>query len=255
MERSEPLDRLQKIADYRTAYRFLRTSGKHSMIFGAILLALILQDFGGQPGDALLATICAVEVLIGAWNRFNPSPVGMILDGCWIGLLGVVSIYRFAVMLPVVGRLAWISFAFGVSLLLAAAMRFAWYGRAKRAFADPPTEDQIAWLDELVKEILAADPATDPQAVAFSMGATFKGKLLGDTAVFVMGKDVDLFVAARDDVEFEVTGKLFGRKPQAMIRIGRRKFPGATLSEAAVANYRRWKDDAPIEPEVVDDPA
>ena len=40
MTEAAPLDRMQKIADFRTTCRFLRRSGKHAIIYGCFCLVL-----------------------------------------------------------------------------------------------------------------------------------------------------------------------------------------------------------------------
>jgi hypothetical protein len=249
MSTANPLDRLQQIGTYRCTVNRLRQRGKHMLLFTGVLLWLYWQHNNGEIADYVFMGVCALEIGAGLLLYAFPSAEGVILEGVLSILFGLAILFRQAVEVANGGNPFWLSLLFGLAFLMGGVRQMKHYGRVREAFEEKPTPEQLAWLDDLVKEIKKADPKTDPDAVAFSTGMPVRGKLLGDTGVFIDHWETEMYVVTRPEVEWTTTGKaLFGKSVNGKLRIRDRKFMGSVAPES-LANLERWKaaDEPPAE--------
>ena len=123
-----------------------------------------------------------------------------------------------------------------------------------RSFREPPTDEQVAWFDEVIAEIKAAKVAETPDMVEFRSGFLWKGRKLGDVLIFVDKLDFDNLIADRHDVDFTDKGKaLFGGRI-VKLRIGRRTFRFAEIRPEMLATLQSWgADEEPPEPDPEDE--
>ena len=249
MEANSPLERLQTIADYRTTSRMLRESGRQSFFWGGLMLLLGYLSFTGAAWNYVYLALGFAEFGVGALNRYRPSAEGIIFDGLLLLVFALWNLGMQALAWLGGGGVSWFGLVVGVFLLLAGFIRVSWYKRARAGFDDPPTEEQLAWLDGLAREILASDPAQNPDTVEFTSGLRWKGKLLGEAVVLVAQNEAEILVVGRDDFEMSATGKtLFGGKHTGQVRAGARRFRQAIFAPPALANYEHWKAGPEEEP-------
>lgn len=255
MSTANPLDRLQQIAVYRCTVNRLRKHGKNLMILSGILLALVASEFQGRFDDYYLLGIFGIEFLAGFLLYFAPSAEGVIVEGLLSGFLGLAILGRQAVVLANGGEPAWFSLLIGALFVVGAVRQVRSYPRIREAFEETPTPEQLAWLNDLVKEIKKADPKTDPDAVAFSTALPIRGKLLGATGVFVDHWETEIYVVTPPEVEWTTTGKaLFGKSVNGKLTIRDRRFMGSVAPES-LANFEHWKGagEPPAVAEVVEE--
>jgi hypothetical protein len=258
MTEAAPLDRMQKIADYRTTCRFLRRSGKQAIVYGcfSLFIGAMTHQFQDPLYSYLYLVLGSIELIVGLRNRFKPSAVGVILDGCLLILIGawMTTVQLLAIFQGL--NNSWIALVIGPAFIGIAIQRFYKYGHAREAFREPPTEEQISWFDEVIAEIKAAKVAETPDMVEFRAGFLWKGRKLGDVLIFVDKLDFDNLIADRRDVDFTDKGKaLFGGGRIVKLRIGRRTFRFAEIRTEMLALLEEWgADEEPPEPSPEDEP-
>lgn len=245
MSDSAPLDRMQMIADYRAACKFLVQSGKQGIMFGCVSLFIGISVFNNQLFDYLYLGVGTVYLLIGLHNRYYPSAFGIILDGIMLILLGVWNLSLQAVAVWVQQQPSIFSGVFGAMMIFIGLIRFRRYPRVKAAFDDPPSEDQIAWFDDVVKEVRDATPDAAADVFEFRAGLLWKGKRFGDMVIFVDKMDFETLIVDRRDIDFDDKGKtLFGAKRRGSLRIGKRKFGLAEIQPEMVTLLEVWRTDS-----------
>jgi hypothetical protein len=238
-----PLERMQKIADFRTTTKYLKRGGRSSIVFGCVFLLLGALVFQGQLHNYLYLGLGVAELFVGLHNRFRPSAAGVVLDAVMLLLLGLWNLANQLFFNPG-PQMEVFGLVFGVLVIAIALQRFRRYPRAREAFAEPPTEEQLAWLDELVAEIQAADPASTPDLVEFRAGFPWKARRLGDVLVFVDKLDTENLIVDRHDLDWTDRGKaLFGSNRLVRLRVGHRTFGVAEVRPDVLATLDEWRRD------------
>jgi hypothetical protein len=255
MASNPPLDRLQKIADYRTTCKFLRRKGKSAIIFGALFMYLGVMLFAGRIVDYLYLGVATCELLIGLRNRLRPSATGVILDGGMLVLLSVWNLAMQLLWLQAGGDIR-IGAAIDVLIAVAGIRRIAGYGRARDAFQEPPTPDQLDWFDDLIHEIQTAKAAETSDMIQFKSGLRWKGRRLGDMVVFVDKLDFENLVVDRHDIEILDDRKsLLSNARQVKLRLGRKLFKVAEFSPKMLEILETWQiDDETADAAPADEP-
>jgi hypothetical protein len=236
-----PLDRLQKIADYRTTCRSLKQKGRGAIYWAVLFLCLGVQFFDGGLLGFLYLGVAFIELLVGLRNCLQPSAFGLVLDG---GMLILLSVWNLA-MYVLCGPMVAISFGpgFDVGIAIAGVRRIAGYARARAVFAEPPTPDQLRWFDDLAAEIQGAKAAETPDLVEFLAVGRWKGMRLGEIIVFVNHIDSENLIVAPQEIEILSDHKaLFGKTRQLRLRIGSKTFPLAEFSPEMLAVLESWLD-------------
>ena len=243
---------LQKVAAYRELCRGVRRSGRENVIFASIML--FLTYIANENGAALwflilYGSLAAGELLVGLFKSLFPSAEGVFLDG--VGLLVFAGFNFFFEYLRFQGggQLNPVAIFLGLFMLLGAVGRFKAYGQLRRLFADRPSAEHIAWFDDLVREIRAADPQADELALDLPTGPHWKAKLLGTTAFFVGLRDGAVWIAGPDDFEIlrEKTDRGTGRR-RAVLRVHDLPYPEFEVADATWANYSKWRAANPFTP-------
>ncbi len=245
MTDAAPLDRMQQMADYRTTCKFLKRSGQQGIVFGSLFLLIGVMNFGQRATDYLYLGLGSIELLIGLHNRYYPSALGIVLDGILLILLGVWNLAWQAMAVAQGVPLSWFSGIFGVLVIVVGVMRFKRYPRIKAAFDNPPTDVQIAWFDDVVKEVQEATPNASGDVVEFRSGLVWKGKRFGDMVIFVDKMDFENLIVDRRDTEWTDKGKtLFGGRRHGRLRIGERTFSFAEFTPENLAVLEAWRYDS-----------
>ena len=243
---------LQRVAAYRELCRGVRRSGRFNVVFALfmILLTYLAWDAGFRILSVIVFAALAIgELLVGLYKWLAPSAEGILLDG--IVLLVFVAYYLTAQYLRVQNNAPpnAVSILLGLFMLMNAIERFRDYGRLRRLFAERPSAEHIAWFDELVHEIRAADPQADELALDLPTGPHWKAKLLGTTAFFVGMRDGAVGIAGPDDFELlrEKADRGTGRR-KALLRFHDMAYPEFEITDSTWANYQRWRAANPFTP-------
>jgi hypothetical protein len=245
MTDSAPLDRMQKMADYRTTCKFLNQSGKQGIVFGCVFLLTGVLTFNNQPLDYLYLGLGTAELLVGLFNRYQPSAFGIVLDGIMLILLGIWNLTVLAINLGMGIPPSWFGPIFGAVVILVGVQRIRRYPRVKAAFEEPPTDEQMAWFDDIVKDVREATPDAAGDVVEFRAGLAWKGKRFGDTAIFVDKMDMENLIVDRRDIDWTDKGKaLFSIRRNVRLRIGERSFTLAEITPEMLTLLETWRDGA-----------
>jgi hypothetical protein len=246
---------LQRVAAYRELCRGVRRSGRGNIIFAAFMLLLtyLAWDNGfARLSIVIFACLAIGELLVGLYKWLAPSAEGILLDG--IVLLVFVAYYLVAEYLRFQNNIrpSAVSILLGLFMLMNAFDRFRAYGQLRRMFAERPSAEHIAWFDDLVHEIRAADPQADELALDLPTGPHWKAKLLGTTAFFVAMRDGAVWIAGPDDFEIlrEKVDRGTGRR-KALLRFHDMPYPEFEITDSTWANYAKWRAANPFTPVAV----
>ena len=132
-------------------------------------------------------------------------------------------------------------------MLMGAIGRFKDYRLLRMLFAERPSADHMAWFDDLVREIKAADPQSDELALDLPTSPHWKAQLLGTTAFFVTLKGNMVLVAGPEDFEIlrEKADHGTGRR-KALLRIHEIPAPEFEITDATWTNYQKWRAANPL---------
>lgn len=247
---SEMRFRLQQVAAYRDLCRRVRRSGRENIVFAAIMLflAYLVWKGGAPPLFLTFYVILAVgELFVGVFKWIVPSAEGVLLDAA---VLLVFAVYNFGMEYlrfqngrPPNAIILFLS----LYMLMGAISRFKDYRVLRLLFAERPSAEHMAWFDELVREIKAADPEADELAIDLPTRPHWKAKLLGTLAFFVAARSDDVVVAGPDDFELrrERVDHGTGRR-KAVLRLHDLPYPEFEITDATWANYQRWRAAHPL---------
>lgn len=242
--------RLQEVAAYRELCRSVRRSGRGNVILAAFMLLLAYLAWDARfPAVLILIFTCLalVELLVGLYKWLAPSAEGVLLDGIvllvFVAYLGGTEFW----WVQNGQRLDPVRVLFGLLMLANAVERFRAYGALRRMFAERPGPEHIAWFDELVNEIRAADPQADELALDLPTSPHWKAKLFGATVFFVAVGEGSVWVAGPEDFELlrEKTERGTGRR-KALLRFRDTPLPEFEVTDATWANYQKWRAAHPL---------
>jgi hypothetical protein len=238
-------DRLQQAGSYRVLCRGVRRSGRQNVVFAAIMLVLAFYLFNPQGRNALFfygfVGLACCELAVGLFKWVNPTAEGTLLDGFVLLLFAGWMLGRQALVVAAGLNPNPVGLFFGVYVLLQAVGHFRLYAQLRRLFADRPSPELMAWFDDLVREIRAADPQTDDLAVDLPTRPHLKAKLLGSTAFFVADRGDVAFVAgpAAFQLVRDPTDHGTGRR-KALLRVFDDHYPEFQIDDASWDNYEKW---------------
>ena len=243
-------EELQRVANYRLVTKTLRSDGIGSIVFGVIAIGMGLSGMKDNPLNIYLALIGCFLTLEGIWLVSAPVPIGMIVDGIALLILGIWNILV-AISNTSTGSLSGHGlFAYlGLWQIVWGFKKFGRYTRFREMPQTKPTPESIHRIDEIVNEITKSKMADDPNLIVFRIPATtffdgpqvWKARLVGANAVFTEKSGCDCIIAKKDDVDFVKTGKfLIGKTLKADFRIQDRNLKGQ-ISPKAFERYERWK--------------
>jgi hypothetical protein len=246
----EMRQRLQQVAAYRELCRGVRRSGRENIFFALIMLFLAYVVSKGQANVVVLTLylILAVgELLVGLFKLLKPSAEGIFLDGIVLLVFAVFNLGFQYVGFQNGRPLDPIIIFLGLFMLFGAVNRFKAYGQLRLLFAERPSAEHMAWFDDLVREIKAADPQSDDLALDLPTSPHWKAKLLGTTAFFVTLKGNSVLVAGPHDFELlrEKADHGTGRR-KGLLRFHDVPAPEFEISDVTWANYQKWRAANPM---------
>jgi hypothetical protein len=238
---------LRNVAAYRELCRRVRRSATGGLIFGAFMLGIwyLIPDRGPfgkfSPFGLIYLGLAALEFTVALWNKVRPSAEGVFRDGLVLLVFGAATLVREYFIWKAGLRTSPIFAVLGAYWVFAGFGHVRNYARLRQAFADRPTAAHLRWFDDLLREVRRADPADDPTALDLPTKPPVRGKLLGDTAVFLAAGSDDAVIAARDDVEIERTAPKPDRDPAAFLLIEGIDYGEFPIDPENWRNYTAWK--------------
>lgn len=237
--------RLQQVAAYRDLCRSVRRSGRDNLlVVGLMMLLAYLAWENGVPPLFLLVygLLIAGELLAGLIKFVAPSAEGVLLDAL---VLLAFALFNFGIQaLRLQANLPAnpVAVFLGLFMLFGAIGRFRAYNQLRVLFAERPAREHLRWFDELAREVLAADPETDPDTLDLPTRPHWKVKLLGPLAVLVAVRGQEVLIAGPDDLELlrEPEDHGTGRR-KALLQVHGQAFPEFEISDASWANYQKWR--------------
>ncbi|MBA4189342.1 MAG: hypothetical protein C0467_15200 [Planctomycetaceae bacterium] len=232
---------LQKVLAYRELCRGVRRSGRDNVFFAMLMLffAYLAWDNGAPAMTLVLYGILATgEMFVGFFKWVFPSAEGVLLDGFVLLVFVGFNFLGFLVGRP---PPSWV-ILLGLFMLWGAIGRFKAYAQLRKLFAERPSADHMAWFDDLVAEIRAADPQTDELAIDLPTKPHWKAKLLGTTIFFVADRGHTVVILGPHDFEIlrEKTDHGTGRR-KALFTIFDVPHPEFEITDTTWANYQKWR--------------
>lgn len=245
---------LRNVAAYRHLCQQIRKKANWGLGFGAFMLFIWYELPGREkfgPFGLIYLGLACVEFAAALWNKIRPSAEGVLIDALVLLTFGGANLVRAYLRWQVTGRVDPFYVLIGGYLLFAGISHARSYASLARAFAMRPTGAHLRWFAELLREVRQADPENDPDALDLPTRPPIRGKLLGDSAIFLQaGADLPI-IAARQDVEIErEPAKESDKPPTCYLLIEGLDFGRFPLDPENWRNYARWKADD-TEPPVV----
>ena len=248
---------LHQVAAYRELCRRVAKSGTHALLFGGFMLFVWYLQFGNAPLVRILTPFsllylgtAVLEFVAGLMNRFFPSAEGVLLEGVVLVVFGLSVIAR-QYLMPGPGNGGVVFAVFGVFWVVQGVRHVRGYTQLRRLFGERPTAAHLAWFEDLLRDVRDADPDADPQALDLPARPRVRGKLLGDTAIFLVGGPDGLVIADRAGVEIDPEPDPDPTKlPTAHLRIDGISLGRFRLDPENWRNYAAWKAEGEAPPVV-----
>jgi hypothetical protein len=241
-------NRLQQVADYRMARKTLRTGAIGSIIMGAIALGV-----GALALDWVPAAIGVVLLATGLWNITRPGPVGIIIDGLTLVLVGLSNIVG-SVMPGLEGEGVsswWVKI--GVVQLYLGGVGVMRFKEFRNALAFTPQDTELKALDDEIQAVEKVKIKESHDTIEFTTGhykslklsfeqtKIWRARFDEQGALLVqMGQNQAVFAAKH---EFNIDpGKkvMIGNSLNATFTIKGKNHKG-TLSPQNLERYQTWK--------------
>lgn len=236
---------LRRVIAYRDLCRQVQRSGRGNVGFALLMLflAYIVMPPAGVVDFIFLIYIALAlgEFGVGLFKFVHPSAEGILLDAL---VLLTFAAFNFIItgirMANGMGPNP-VGLIFGVLMLTQSIARFKSYNQLRVLFAERPSADQLAWVDDLAREIQHADPQTDELAIDLPTTPHWQAKLLGTTAFFVAEGGRSLQVAGPFEFTLEREKKDRGTGVRrARLSIHGSDYPDFQIDDASWENYRKW---------------
>ncbi len=249
---SDPeFDELQRVASRRILLKNLRGRGIGSIIWGLIAIGLGIAGMEVDRLNAILAAIGVFLTIEGIWVVAAPAPVGLIVDGFALLILGIWNLA--ITVISVSSGVPPIFAIIGVLQIAWGCQSFFKYAQFSKTSPAEPSATALQRFDQLVNYIREANVTDDASLVAFitSGQIEWKGQFRATGAVFVAqrgGKrsrdrkpaDGDIIFAAKPDVSFRKNADgLVANTLKMTFSIKARKFSGV-MPQEAFDRYETW---------------
>lgn len=235
---------LRQVAAYRDLCESVRKSGTSSLFFGAVMLALWYGVIPDREKYAIFGLIylslAAAEFATGLLNRFRPSAEGVLFDGLILIAFGGSNLIRVYLRWEAGGNPFSLLTFFSVYWLYQGVQHVRGYATLRKLFTHRPTAEHLRWFADLLREVKSGNPELDPDALDLPTAPRVKAKLLGDTAVVLIGSEV--VISAREQFDIApMKSTADDDRPRALLAIGGYDFGEFTISPENWQNYTKWK--------------
>lgn len=237
-------DTFARVSIYRQMCESVRSGSNGTLFSGVFMIGLGYLNYtalGAHPIAYLLVGIGILEIGVGLLKKIRPSPECVLFDALLtLAFAGSIFLRQYLAF-QAGNKVNNISLFIGAWCLFNAYQLFSQYQALRRLFIERPSADQLAYVDDLVAEIIESDPETDPTALYLPSKPRIKAKLLDGVALLVVGPKKEFGVTATDDMELERIDNEGG--PTAYLRIGEKDFGTVSLKGKNWQNYVQWKTD------------
>lgn len=232
---------LQRAADFRSVRKRLKPAAIGSIIFGVIAVGLGVASLEDSSLNALLVLLGFFLLGEGIWLLVQPTPVGMIVDGIALCLLGVWNILvTVANMQSGAGGPRFFA-ALGIFQIIWGVQSFRRYGRFAHLAGGTASAEAIQRVDALVAGIFASSMKTAADIIEFTAGGQqWKGRLAPDLGVFVAGAEDEVVLAGKGEVSITPQEPVAGKAFAATFQLGPHSHKGS-LSPEAYQRYEIWR--------------
>jgi hypothetical protein len=228
--------RIQRVADHRMALKTIRGVAIGSVIWGGVVLTIAMLP----PLDLFTAALGVVLLATGSWNLTRPKPVGIVLDGLTICLVGV---YNIGAAFVGDGGTGWAKL--GVFQLIWGAQEIMRFGKFREALAFEPQDTELQALDESIRAINKGKPKESPDLIEFTMSGLqaklWRGRLMDDGAILVKRGTHEAVVVRRHELEIQPGNKvMIGKEIKATFAIDGKTHKGTILPQS-LERFQQWK--------------
>lgn len=240
-------EELRNAINFRLLSKTLKRSGINSVIFGILA---IYMGFGGikmNPLNAILGLIGVFLLVEGVWIFSAPTPKGMIMHGVALVIVGSWNILITIASALFGGSGDYQFFAIlGVWQIILGIQRFNRYAYFSTMPTSKPSDSALMRIDDFVKTLnrtKARDQSdiVEFQTTTFVSPKAWKGRLLGNSAVFVERSGYDIVFAPKTEVDFDRQGKvLLGKTLKVSIRISDLRMNGS-IAPKYFERFEQWK--------------
>lgn len=240
-----PFDELQKASNFRIVKKVLRSGGIGSILFGLIAMAVGFGSMNDNPVNAILGLIGVLLFIEGIWLVSDPKPLGMIIDGIALMILGIWNIIITVANTSSGGGSGFFALL-GVWQIIWGVQSFGRYGHFSKLPMQKPSDTVNRQVEHRIKEIsgLKTKERSDLiefQAKGLSAKGVWKGKLEQNSAVFVMTATQELIFAEKSQVGIDIQGQpQTGKTVNAAFQFGGRTLNGS-ISAENYERYQAWK--------------
>jgi hypothetical protein len=233
---------LTRVQRYREVCEVVRKGAGNTLLNGALFLGLAYFQYTliGKFHIVLLPMVIfgALEILVGLWSKFKPSPECVLFDGLLMLGYCLSIVAREYIMAQMRGG----QFKFNPITILIIVW-FGWsaintirsYFQLRSYFVERPTSEHLEYVDSLKDELLTSEPSADKTAVDVPTRPPVKLKLLGPVAFVLDEVTQEMIVVEKDELAIEKMGE------RAILTIRREQFPPCELGESSWRNYSNWK--------------
>ena len=244
----DPVERralLRQIAAYRALCQEVKQKANWGLVFGGIMLgvwyfAIPAREQFGIFGLIYLG-LAALEFTAGLWNKFSPSPEGILVDGLVLIVFGGANLARQGLIFLAGAKISPYLLLFGGYWLYQGYSHVQSYFHIRSAFPSRPSAEHLRWFDSLLAEVRQADPDADPDALDLPTRPPLRAKLLGDMAVLLSPGSSHPMIVGREDVEIELLPSDPNRESVAVLYIENEDYGKFPIDDANWRNYTRWK--------------
>ena len=233
--------RLQLVADRRMALKTLRTGAIGSIIIGALALIAGLLP----PAELITSGIGAALVGTGMWNLGRPRPIGVILDGATLILVGAFNV------LGSVGESDFGLWAkLGVFQLYWGAQGVLRFKQFRTALAFEPQDTEARAIDNAIRTIEKAKVKESPAAIEFTTtdfhAKLWRGWFTPEGVLLLKLGSHEVILADRHEFDIEPGDKVvIGKNRKASITIKGKTHKG-TVSPESLERFQAWKSGVPL---------
>ncbi len=253
LDAEQKRDILRQVAAYRDLCDQVRRGSGGSLLFGGLMFFIWWATIPDQEKFAgfglLYFGLACLEFGTGLYNRFFPSAEGVLLDGIVLIVFGMTNLVRQYLRWAAGGSVLWIFAFFSAYWIYTGFNHVVGYRTLRRLFTHRPTKAHLRWFNELLHEVQTGDPEADPDALDLPTSPRLRAKLLGDTAIVLLGR-AEVVIVAREFFQLlDVRTEPGDDRKRAHVALGGFDMGECWVSPENWKNYSKWK--ATGEPPVV----
>jgi hypothetical protein len=235
---------LARVSIYRRVCDSVRAGAGHTLFNGFFFLGIAYLNYnfmGNKFHPFLLGPIIigSLEIAVGLWKRFKPSPECVLMDALLQAGFVLSIVIREYVLIQdgQIARPRTFSIVIGLWVGWEAFNTFNAYMHLRRVFTERPTSEHIAYVEDLSREIETARPESDPTALDVPTKPQLQIKMMGDIALVLETSSRELFLCARRELDLtpEARGDL------VRLVILREEYPPCPIDLDSWRNYANWK--------------